>query len=93
MNTPRPTRREQIGSMRIRSRRQRQIEDRLLAIALILSAWVTSAWTLMVTTGIAHRDWWHLMPPMGAGAAFALTAIPLAVVIVATLTHEILARS
>ena len=87
------TRREQIGAMRARSRRQRRIEDRLLALALILGAWVTSSWTLMITTGIAHHDWWHLMPPMGAGAAFALTAVPLAVTIAGTLIHEILAGS
>jgi hypothetical protein len=84
------TGRKRIAAMRARSRRQRRIEDRLLAIALILGAWVTSSWTLMITTGIAHDDWWHLMPPMGAGAAFALTAAPLAVTIAVTLVHEIL---
>lgn len=87
MNTP-LSHREQIGRMRLRSRRGRKIQDRLIAVAMIVSAWLTSAWALMIPVGIAHHSWWHVIPTMGFGTALAITFWPLAIGVAATILHE-----
>jgi hypothetical protein len=48
----------------------------ILVIILLAVAWLGEAWGLMLTTGIAHRDWWPFVPLMGYHVALALT-VPL----------------
>lgn len=51
--------------------------------AVVTGAWVVSlsvmwgtlGWTLMLATGVAHRHWWVLMPPMGWKTAFILAGL------------------
>ena len=44
----------------------------VVVLVLIAAFWPVSAWDFMLVAGVVHRDWWHLVPPMGVGAAFAL---------------------
>jgi hypothetical protein len=43
---------------------------------LIFMAWLSGAWGTMIVVGIAHSSWWHIIPTMGYGTAFALDAVP-----------------
>jgi hypothetical protein len=44
-----------------------------IALALILG-WLIFAWGLTVEVGILH-SWWHFIPVMGKGTAFALSSL------------------
>lgn len=69
------TRREKIGRMRIRSRRARQIPGTAKLLALMLLGDFVLAWFTMISIGIAHGSWWHLVPTISYGIAFLLTSI------------------
>jgi len=60
--------------MSYKSRRRNQ--RLLLGTAISVVVIAGTAWSLMVTAGIAHRDWWHLVPVMGFGTALALAFWP-----------------
>lgn len=55
----------------------------LLGLLLWLAAVLVSAWSLMLAVGVAHLEWWPLMPTMSYGTAtaisFALSAPVLAI--------------
>jgi hypothetical protein len=55
-------------------------KDRITAIfwlaAVSLTIVIGGAWSLMIAAGIAHRDWWHVIPTMGFATAAALTFWP-----------------
>jgi hypothetical protein len=44
-------------------------------ILIVAAAWAIGAWALMLEVGVAHRDWWPLLPPMGYGVALTIAAI------------------
>lgn len=69
------TRREQIGRMRLRSRRERRITGTLHLAATGLGAGAVLSWLLMILTGIVHGSWWHLVPTLGYGTAFLITGM------------------
>lgn len=50
---------------------------------LIFACWLAGAWGTMIVVGVAHASWWHVIPTMGYGTAFALDAAP---VLIAVLT-------
>lgn len=82
--------RERIDGLWARRRRARMIRNRAAAVAIVAGGYLTTAWSLMITAGIAHRDWWPLVPVMGFGTAFALTAVPMTVILLASLVIELL---
>jgi len=84
------TRREKIGAMRIRSRRTRQVAGTARLFALMLLGNFALAWVTMISIGIAHRDWWHLVPTMSYGTAFLLTSILLVAGVVITAVTELI---
>ncbi len=47
----------------------------LVLIAVTACAWLTFAWVLMLEVGVAHRDWWPLMPLMSYHVALAFSTI------------------
>lgn len=48
----------------------------LFLLALItVASWLIFGWMLMLEIGVAHRDWWHLLPTMSYHAALAISAI------------------
>jgi hypothetical protein len=44
-------------------------------ILILAAAWAGAAWALMLEVGVAHRDWWPALPPMGYGVALVIAAI------------------
>lgn len=42
---------------------------------LIAVIWLATSWANMLFIGIAHRDWWPLMPPVSYHVSLALTGI------------------
>jgi len=47
----------------------------LLLIAVLFGVTLMSAWSLMLLVGIAHLDWWPVIPTMSYGTAFTLSAV------------------
>lgn len=82
--------RERIADLYAQHRRARTAARRTAALAIAAGGYLTAAWSLMITAGIAHRDWWPLVPVMGFGTAIALTAVPMTVIILASLVIELL---
>lgn len=59
--------------MSYRSRnRNRALLGLLVLVGGLFAVWLLGAWWLMLGVGIAHRDWWHLMPTMSFHAAMIL---------------------
>jgi hypothetical protein len=52
--------------------RNRALLGLLVLIGGLVAVWVVGAWWLMLGVGIAHRDWWPLMPTMSYHAALIL---------------------
>lgn len=46
----------------------------VLLLLILAAAWLGIAWDVMLTVGIAHRDWWHFIPLMGYHTALAVTS-------------------
>ena len=44
-----------------------------LVVAAVL--WLLGSWSLMLTVGIAHLDWWHLVPVMSFQVADTITGV------------------
>jgi hypothetical protein len=74
----------------MKSRTRRRIRNWLLATAISLVIIAGSAWSLMITAGIAHRDWWHLMPVMSFSTALALAFWPWAFITLIALAVGVL---
>jgi hypothetical protein len=74
----------------MRYRTRRRTRNWLLATAISLTVILGSAWSLMVAAGIAHRDWWHLVPVMGFSTALALTFWPWAFFVLIALAVGVL---
>lgn len=61
------------------TRRSRSKTARLITLGIvtlaggILVVWLLSAWWLMLFVGIAHRDWWPLIPTMSYHTALVLS--------------------
>jgi hypothetical protein len=47
----------------------------------LIAAWLVSAWSLMLMVGIAHLDWWSVIPLMSYGTAVSITAVSVAAVV------------
>jgi hypothetical protein len=80
------SRRERIALNRSKYRTARQRREGLRMLAATVIADLGLAWSLMITVGIAHRGWWHQVPPMGFGTAVAVVIwllTPLVVIAIA----------
>lgn len=44
-------------------------------VAVFCGVWFGGAWLLMIGVGIAHRDWWPLMPTLGFRGALPLSFV------------------
>jgi uncharacterized membrane protein len=63
-------------SYRSRMRRRGAVTVGKILLVLVggaLAVWMLSAWWLMLFVGIAHRDWWPLVPTMSYHAALILS--------------------
>lgn len=47
----------------------------LKMVLAILVSWALGAWSMMITVGVAHADWWPLIPLMSFHVALALFGI------------------
>lgn len=82
-------RREQIAGTRALHRQmsRRHRYARMLAAGLVTN--IALAWTLMITVGVLHASWWHVVPTMGYHTAslvtgFLLIGVITSIVIVQT---------
>lgn len=50
--------------------------------------WPITAFSTMIVVGNMHNDWWSFIPPMGYGAALAISAIPVLITVVATFLKQ-----
>jgi len=69
------TGRERIALARRRYRRTSGAGSAIRILALIIAANVTLSILATNVVGIAHRDWWRAMPPIGGGTAFLLVSL------------------
>jgi len=45
-----------------------------ITLITAIVAWLSGAWSLMLTIGIAHAQWWSVIPVIGFRAALAILA-------------------
>jgi fatty acid desaturase len=81
--------REKLAELRAAHRRARKIRNRVTAVAITAGGYLLTAWSLMITAGIAHRDWWPLVPVMGFHTAFALIFLPFTLILITTIWTEL----
>lgn len=44
-------------------------------LAVVVATWLGFAWALMLEVGVAHRDWWPLLPLMSYHAALVFAGL------------------
>ena len=47
----------------------------LSLIGIVVAFWLSFAWALMLEVGVAHRDWWPLLPLMSYHVALIFSSI------------------
>lgn len=47
----------------------------LILAAILVATWLGFAWALMIEVGVAHRDWWPLLPLMSYHVALVFAGI------------------
>jgi hypothetical protein len=50
-----------------------------IVLATLLAGWLLVAWSLMLTVGVAHHDWWHVIPLMSYHTALAISFVGTAI--------------
>lgn len=50
-------------------------------VLCLIAAWLVSAWSLMLMVGIAHIDWWSVIPVMSYGTAVSIAGVSMVAIV------------
>jgi len=64
----------------------------LTYVAGAILGWFLVALVMMLAVGIAHHEWWKVIPPMSFSAALAITVCPVILTLANALLRAVTAR-